>query len=280
MAIPLLSAGLHESPRPLPAVAFYGIALLLAFASYAAALGSVSGWDIRVAVLDSIRNVLALAIPAALAAQVIQRFVLALPRWAAVGAHFGLAWAYALLGYWLLMIFIGLARGDGFVSFRVEPVFNSGAAAWQLLQGMTVYCAIAAIVQMRASAQPEGAEPRFLRLESERGERAAITRYFVRVGDELKPVDLDQLVVITGADDYAEIATPDGTHLVKMTLAAFERTLDPDRFIRVHRSCIVNIDRIARAEPAGAGGMLLHMENGAMVRASRGGARRLRARVI
>jgi DNA-binding LytR/AlgR family response regulator len=65
-----------------------------------------------------------------------------------------------------------------------------------------------------------------------------------------------------------------------MTLADFENVLGPKSFIRVHRSWIVNVDRIARAEPAGGGRMLLHMENGEMIQCSRTGSRLLKDRVI
>ena len=58
-----------------------------------------------------------------------------------------------------------------------------------------------------------------------------------------------------------------------------EAALDGDTFIRVHRSRIVNANRILRAEPAGGGRMLLHMENGEIIPASRTGTRLLRDRV-
>jgi DNA-binding LytR/AlgR family response regulator len=65
-----------------------------------------------------------------------------------------------------------------------------------------------------------------------------------------------------------------------MTLAEFEKSLDPAQFIRVHRSRIVNVDRIERAEPAGGGRLLLHMQDGEAIPASRTGSRLLRDRVI
>ena len=98
--------------------------------------------------------------------------------------------------------------------------------------------------------------------------------------DEIQPIDVDTIVSISGADDYAEVTTLGGKHLVRMTLAEFEKSLDPSRFIRVHRSRIVNVERIARAEPAGGGRLLLHMQDGEAIAASRTGSRLLRDRVI
>jgi len=65
-----------------------------------------------------------------------------------------------------------------------------------------------------------------------------------------------------------------------MTLAEFEATLDARRFVRVHRSRIVNLDIVERAEPAGAGRLLLHLQTGESVSTSRTGARLLKSRVI
>jgi DNA-binding LytR/AlgR family response regulator len=106
------------------------------------------------------------------------------------------------------------------------------------------------------------------------------SRYFIKAGEDIHPIDVSQIVSIAGADDYAEVTMLTGRHLVKMTLTEFERTLDANSFIRVHRSRIVNVHRIARAEPAGGGRLLLHMENGEIVQASRAGSKLLRERMI
>ena len=110
--------------------------------------------------------------------------------------------------------------------------------------------------------------------------KPGLSRYFIRSRDEIQPIDVDSIVSIAGADDYAEVTTVDGKHLVRMTLAEFEKSLDPARFIRIHRSRIVNVDRISRAEPAGGGRLLLHMEDGEAIPASRTGSRLLRDRVL
>ena len=64
------------------------------------------------------------------------------------------------------------------------------------------------------------------------------------------------------------------------TLGEMEETLDPAVFVRIHRSRIVNLDHVDRAEPAGGGRLLLHMDNGEVVSTSRGGAQELKSRAI
>jgi DNA-binding LytR/AlgR family response regulator len=230
-------------------------------------------------------------VPAALltfaARALILRFILRLPAWPQLGANIIVGGLFSLLWYWLLMVMIGLASGPGFTTFRVEPWFNPAAFAWQLLQGAAVYAVIFAVVARRAeraaaaadgdmepSPPPMSAEPA-AKLNKER-----LDRYFIKRGEDILPVDVEAIISIEGADDYAEVRASNGRHLVRLTLSELEQSLDPERFIRVHRSRIVNLKRIERVEPAGGGRMLLHMENGESIQTSRAGTRLIRERVI
>jgi hypothetical protein len=192
-----------------------------------------------------------------------------------VGGHLLLGAAYALLSYWLLIVLLGAVTGISVIKFDVEP-FPVRASVWQLLQNVTTYGIIAALAY-RGTGKSEVT----LVLADGRDEpRSGLSRYFIRSGDEIQPIEVDTIVSISGADDYAEVTTLGGKHLVRMTLSEFEKSLDPSRFIRVHRSRIVNVERIARAEPAGGGRLLLHMQDGEAIAASRTGSRLLRDRVI
>lgn len=55
---------------------------------------------------------------------------------------------------------------------------------------------------------------------------------------------------------------------------------DPQRFIRVHRSRIINIDYLDHAEPAGGGRLVARMTNGTAVQLSRTGSQALRLLVV
>ena len=107
-----------------------------------------------------------------------------------------------------------------------------------------------------------------------------LERYLTRAGDEMVPIAVRDIVTIMGAQDYAEVATLTGRHLVRMSLNEFERRLDTSRFVRVHRSTIVNFDHLDRAEPAGSGRMIAHMTNGEAVQVSRAGAQTLRSFMV
>lgn len=192
-------------------------------------------------------------------------------------AHAVLATLFCLLSYWLLMILLASASAASLIAFEVRP-FPSRATAWQLLQNLTVYGALATHAYWYARAQAE----RVTASDAPAGgaPSPALRRYFIRVGDEIRPIDADSIISIAGADDYAEVVTATGKHLARMTLTEFESVLDPTRFYRVHRSWIINIAKINRAEPAGNGRMLLHMADGDLVQTSRAGARRLREHLL
>ena len=82
---------------------------------------------------------------------------------------------------------------------------------------------------------------------------AAAARLAIRVAGRVELVELERVLAIRGADDYAELALDDqSTRLSEKTLAALERVLPP-RFLRVHRSWIVNLDRVRSWAPAPGG---------------------------
>ena len=258
---------------------FAAIAAASAFSAYAAVFLIVgASATLADAAISSLTNLVPLLVLALAARSLILRFASGARPARQIAVHLLLAPAFSLLLYWLLMVLIGVRTGSSLTEFAVRAFFPGPAVAWQLLQGLTLYAMVAALTCLRAQAelpsfvvaagtQPDTKEP-------------GLTRYFIRRGEDIYPVDASRIVSIAGADDYAEVATLDGRHLVRTTLAEFEASLDPARFLRVHRSRIVNTDRIVRAEPAGGGRMLLHMEDGEMVQASRAGSRLLRERVI
>lgn len=258
---------------------FDSFAAALAFLTYFIVFSVVRGdRSLADAALSSLINLLPLLILAAAARAILQRYVIGAALARQLAAHLLLASAFTMLWYWLLMVLMGVRSGGSFTEFVVRAFFPSPVFAWQILQGVAAYSLVAALTYMRAHTDL----PSFLLPAAATDQRkdTSLTRYFIRRGDDIYPVDVSQIVSIVGADDYAEVATLDGRHLVRTTLAEFEASLDPANFLRIHRSRIVNLHQIARAEPAGDGRMLLHMQDGEMVQTSRGGAKLLRERVI
>jgi two-component system, LytTR family, response regulator len=251
------------------------VGTIIAFAAYTTVLSIGHDSSVRDALPGSAVNTIPTVFFGVIAYQIIRGWLIKQPLPVQLFGHLVLCGAYALFTYWLLVVLLGAISGVSVIRFNVVP-FPVRASVWQMLEDATVYGIIAALAY-RGTANPEVT----VVLNGAADEtRPGFSRYFIRSGDEIQPVDVDLIVSIAGADDYAEVATLKGKHLVRMTLAEFEKSLDPARFIRVHRSRIVNFERIVRAEPAGNGRMLLHMEDGEAIVASRAGSRLLRDRVI
>lgn len=82
-------------------------------------------------------------------------------------------------------------------------------------------------------------------------------------------VDLAEIQWIRGAGNYAELHTAEGKHLVRETLDGISERLDTRRFVRIHRSYVVNIDKVQEIEPLSHGDHLLRMKDGEELRLSR-----------
>jgi two-component system, LytTR family, response regulator len=83
--------------------------------------------------------------------------------------------------------------------------------------------------------------------------------YFVRT---------DTIESATADGNYVALTSEGRVHLLRETMKAFEAKLDPAQFIRIHRSTIVSIDRIARIEPVGHGACRITMKSGARFESS------------
>lgn len=248
--------------------------IALVFVAYTATLMVANDLSLLKAAPGGAANTLPVIVFGLVVRRVIVERLMGRPIAVQAIGHLLLAGAYSMLAYWLLIVLLGLREAGSPFDFTVQNFVTRGMA-WQLLENLTTYALLACITYLRARPEPGPAQP-----AAEREPARAISRYFIKSGDDIHPIDVDSIISIAGADDYAEVATTSGRHLVRMTLAELEQSLDPARFLRVHRSRIVNVDRVARAEPAGGGRLLLHMEDGEAVTASRAGSRRLRDRLL
>jgi hypothetical protein len=268
---------IHPAPPPtLPPARVIAAATAIVMAAYTLTLMVANALPLLDALVGGAGNTVGTMLFGLGAYAIVARWLVGRPMLVQALGHLAVGAAYALLTYWLLIVMIGLINGASLFEFTVRP-FAGGASAWQLLENATIYAAVALLAYLHARPEPVAV---ILSEGPGEGDERPLSRYFIRSGDDIRPIDVADIVSISGADDYAEVATMNGRHLVRMTLAEFEKALDPARFIRVHRSRIVNLERIERAEPAGGGRLLLHMQDGEAIAASRAGSRLLRDRVI
>lgn len=100
----------------------------------------------------------------------------------------------------------------------------------------------------------------------------------VKVRGVTKVVELGQIDWIEAQGNYLALHVGSSIHLLRDTLANFQRRLDPARFVRIHRRTIVAVDRIAAIEPAANGDGLVRLKDGQALRASRQYRRQLTIR--
>lgn len=96
-----------------------------------------------------------------------------------------------------------------------------------------------------------------------------LERVVVRQGERLFFVAARDIVHLTAEGNYVRIHTADGSHLIRDTLQRFESRLDPNRFARIHRSGLVNLDAIREIRAHLHGDYLVALQNGETVRLSR-----------
>jgi two-component system LytT family response regulator len=78
-------------------------------------------------------------------------------------------------------------------------------------------------------------------------------------------------------DDYVALVSEGKKHLKQQTIASLEASLDPANFVRIHRSYIVNLERVARIEPYGKESRMAILSTGARLPVSKTGYARLKA---
>ncbi|KPL69139.1 chemotaxis protein CheY [Erythrobacter sp. SG61-1L] len=104
-------------------------------------------------------------------------------------------------------------------------------------------------------------------------DEAAATRYekLINIKDrgQIFRVDVDSIEHIEAAGDYMLIYTADNSLVLRETMKDLDRRLDPRIFQRVHRSTIVNLDKVRQVKPHTNGECFLVLESGAQVKVSR-----------
>ena len=101
-------------------------------------------------------------------------------------------------------------------------------------------------------------------------------RIVVRVKNEIKIIHTQEVRYFEAEDDYISIHTQEGKFLKKMTMKQLEESLDPEKFARVHRSFLVNLQEVAGLEPYEKESYLLRLRSGQKIPVSKSGYARLR----
>jgi two-component system LytT family response regulator len=103
-----------------------------------------------------------------------------------------------------------------------------------------------------------------------------LERVVIRDGSHVHVVAAHSVDFIEAEDDYLVIAVGGKRYRKQQTLAQLETQLDPVRFVRIHRSFLLNVERIARIEPYAKDSWQVFLSDGSHLPMSRSGYQRLR----
>jgi two-component system LytT family response regulator len=104
-------------------------------------------------------------------------------------------------------------------------------------------------------------------------------RFVVKSGGRLVVIQTEDIEWIEAAGNYVRLHAAGATHLVRETMASVESRLDPQHFLRIHRSRIVNLQRVQELQPWVNGEYAVILQTGTRLALSRGCRERLQKRV-
>jgi two-component system LytT family response regulator len=102
-----------------------------------------------------------------------------------------------------------------------------------------------------------------------------LTRITVFSGQRVYMIQVDDIEWIEAADYYSKIHAGGKVHLVRESMKYFERRLDPSKFVRIHRSTIVNVDHIREIQRYRKNHHIVILQDGSQLDASKSGHARL-----
>ncbi len=108
---------------------------------------------------------------------------------------------------------------------------------------------------------------------------ASATRVLIREGARVDVLPVEQIDFVQAQDDYVSYASNGRRYLKEQTLAEVEASLDPARFVRVHRSYVINLDRLTRVDLDDRENRIALLSTGDRIPVSRSGHARLGARL-
>lgn len=102
-------------------------------------------------------------------------------------------------------------------------------------------------------------------------------RVVVKIAGKIRIIPVEDIDYLEAADDYVKIYTKEGSFLKNKTMGHFEQSLDPQQFVRTHRSYILNIQQITRIDPYEKDNHIAILKSGARVPVSKTGYGKLKS---
>lgn len=200
-------------------------------------------------------------------------FTYSLPKDSSTYQSFLFYLLYCTMG---ILVIVGMESLFAYIFFRDE--FNSFCFTLpaRILTLIFLYCVYYSFYQRIKPEEDLEDEPNLG--EEEVHTENIIERITVRVGQKIRVIPVDDLIYLKAEDDYVSLVTAEGHWLKDETMKSYETQLPPNKFVRVHRSYIVNISKISKIERYGQK-QLLQLTSGECLRVSANGYKALREKL-
>jgi two-component system LytT family response regulator len=113
-----------------------------------------------------------------------------------------------------------------------------------------------------------------------RPDNTPLTRLLVRDQGKIFPIQAEAIEYLRSDIKYTAVASGGRQYLVNLPITAFEQRLDPGRFIKLQRSCIVNLDFVVSMTPDENSQLIVQMQDGTRFTANREVSKKLREQSI
>lgn len=194
---------------------------------------------------------------------------------------------YSALGLLTLLATLGLGYAFGFVfELNVQEKLNS----MLVLRGFITLLVYLLLVQhFKFTSEYIADEPERIISENEieqstneseqPTDHEIIERVAVKSGQKIHVILVSEILYLQADGDYVQINSMSGKYLKEQTMKYFSEHLPSGQFVRVHRSCIVNIEAISRIELYEKQTRLLTLKNGFKIKVSQTGYAALREKL-
>jgi two-component system LytT family response regulator len=133
------------------------------------------------------------------------------------------------------------------------------------------------LASQAAAPAPMGANKAAELAAAARPPGQALERVVVKDGTKVHIIPVAKLDYVEAQDDYIALRSGGKNYLKQQTISSIETQLDAKKFVRIHRSYIVNLERIARIEPYTKDSRVAVLSDGAQLPVSRSGHAKLKA---
>jgi two-component system LytT family response regulator len=133
-----------------------------------------------------------------------------------------------------------------------------------------------AVRHRREEEAETGARGRLRALLEDLDHAAPLERLFVREGERVVPIRVEDIDWIEGERNYVRLHVGGATHRLRGTVKSLTQRLDPRRFLRINRSTIVNLEGVQEVQPWFRGERLVILKDGTRLASAGEYGRRLR----